>query len=318
MPSFKFVARRFSDRTFGTAFDRALTRAHRGPRGGFLFYWNRGLGDIALGLVPLFQRIRKEFPGARIEVITREELRAPFELVGVEVLHVVKDLAREERIDLARAAPDLGIEPARYAAVFDYPDPNRWLDGRRAEFPPVLRWNPRWDELVGRFPEVAAVRVVIGAHVNSETASYYGYVKDWPAESWQALIARFADANIQWLIFGNRAHTNRADRAFAAANVIDLRGRTDFAELMALIRHRCRVLVAPDSGVLTMAYYLDGPFPLDVVSLWADPRQGILLQGCPSPNARLQHVALESPGEDITKLPVENVEAALRTAISRT
>ena len=313
MPSLRFLARRFADRAFGTEFDRALGRARADSRRGFLFFWNRGLGDIALGLVPLFLRIRQEFPGARIEVITREELRAPFELVGVDALHVMQGLAREGRIDLARDAPGLGIEPDRYAAIFDYPDPNRWLEGRRAEYPPVLRWNSRWDGLAARFPEVAAGRIVIGAHVNSETARYYGYVKDWPADSWQALIGRFADARIQWVLFGNCA-----EDAISGPNVVDLRGRTTFAELMSLIRNRCRVLVAPDSGVLTMAYYLEAQFPLDVVSLWADPRQGILLQGCASPNARLHHVALQSPGEDIRKLPLEMVEAAVQAAMSRT
>src|SRR5436190_16515954 len=129
MPSLKFLARRFADRTFGTEFDRALARAHQDTRKRFLFFWNRGLGDIALGLVPLFQRIRDEFPGARIEVVTREELRAPFELAHVDALHVVKDLQREARIDFAAVAPDLGIELDRYAACFAYPDPNRWLVG---------------------------------------------------------------------------------------------------------------------------------------------------------------------------------------------
>jgi len=314
MPSLKFLARRFSDRAFGTPFDRALARAHRDARRAFLFYWNRGLGDIALGLVPLFLRIRKEFPRARIEVITREELRAAFELVGVDALHVMAGLPRESRVDLEKIALGVGVEIDRYAAVFDYPDPNRWLEGRRREFPPVLQWNARWDGLAERFTEVATDRIVMGAHVHSETARYYGYVKDWPVASWVELISRFvSEARVQWLLFGNGA-----DVPIEAANVVDLRGRTTFAELMSLIRNRCRVLVAPDSGVLTMAYYLDADFPLEVVSLWSDPRQGILLQDCPSPNPRLHHVALQGPGEDVRQLSVDDVERALRAAIART
>ena len=73
MPSLRSIARRLSDRAFGTTFDRALERARHDPRKAYLFFWNRGLGDIALGLVPLFERIRSEVPDARIAVATREE-----------------------------------------------------------------------------------------------------------------------------------------------------------------------------------------------------------------------------------------------------
>lgn len=314
MPSLKFLARRFADRAFGTAFDRTLAHVHRDARAEFLFFWNRGLGDIALGLVPLFLRIRAQVPRARIAILTREELRAPFELVGVDDLYVVPKLEREARVDIRRAAPELGLDLDRFAAIFEYPDPNRWLAGRRTEYPPALAWNPRWDTLVSRFPAISRDRIVIGAHVNSETAAYYGYVKDWPAESWRQLLPRFGEASgVQWVLFGNRA-----EPGMGGPNVLDLRGRTSFAELMSLIKNRCRVLVAPDSGVLTMAYYLDAKFPLDVISLWSDPRQGILLQGCPSPNPQLRHTALESPEEDIEKLPIDEVERALRAAIERT
>ena len=310
MPSVRFLARRFADRTFGTHFDRVMARAARDSRKRFLFFWNRGLGDIALGLVPMFLRIRREIPGARIEVVTREELRDAFSLTGIDALHVVPGLEREKRIDLAREAPVLGLPLADFTAVFDYPDPNRWLTSRRREYPPKLAWQPSWDALHERFPEVAADhRTVIVAHVSSETASFYGYPKDWPAEAWRALIAEFA-GGCQWVLVGNRA-----EPPIEGANVVDLRGRTTLPELLSLIKNRCRVLIAPDSGVLTMAYYLDAPFPLEVISLWSDPRQGILLQDCPSPNAKLRHVALQGPGEDVRKLPVDAVARALRSAL---
>lgn len=314
MPSIKFVARHFADRVFGNEFDRALAQAHKDSRRRFLFFWNRGLGDVALGLVPLFLRIRHEFPGAKIEVLTRESLRAAFELAGVDSLYVVEGLEREARIDLPRTAAALGIDLDRFAVTFGYPDPNRWLEGRRQEYPPVLAWNRRWDVLVARFPKVAADRIVIGAHVRSETADYYGYVKDWPAPSWKELIARFGEeTGVQWVLFGNSA-----EPSLDGPNVLDLRGGTSFAELMALIKNRCRVLIAPDSGILTMAYYVDAAFPIDVISLWADPRQGILLQGCPSPNPRLRHIPVYSPGEEIRNLAVDAVEKAVRAAIAPT
>jgi hypothetical protein len=305
MPSLKFLARRFSDRTFGTAFDRTMARAKGDARKRFLFFWNRGLGDIALGLVPLFLRIRKEVPGAVIEVLTREELRAAFELAGADAIHVIPGLEREARVALPRACASLGIDLEAFAAAFDYPDPNRWLDGHRGEYPPVLAWPTGWDALADRFP-VPRRRRVIAAHVNTETASYYGYVKDWPAEAWRELFRRNDGDDVQWLLVGQGART-----AYDGPNITDLRGRTSFAELMSLVRHRCTALVAPDGGVLTMSYYLAGEFPLDVVSLWSDPRQGILLQGCPSPNARLRHTPLIAPNEDLRNLSVDAVAAAI-------
>ena len=308
MPSLKFLARRLTDRTFGTAFDRGLARARSDPRNRFLFFWNRGLGDIALGLVPLFLRIRAEAPGARIEVITRDELRAPFELTAVDAIHSVPGLRREARIDIAGACESLGIDVREFAVVFDYPDPNRWLAGRRSEYPSRLAWNPAWDVLADRFATIPSKGRVIGAHVNSETARHYGYLKDWPAEAWQALFARFADlADVHWVLFGRGTEPR-----IAGERVTDLRGQTSFPELMSVIKNRCGALVAPDSGVLTMTYYLDAAFPLDVISLWSDPRQGILLQDCPSPNPLLRHTPLLSPAEDVRNLPVDAVDAALR------
>jgi hypothetical protein len=116
---------------------------------------------------------------------------------------------------------------------------------------------------------------------------------------------------VRFVLFGHAA-----DAPFGDANVVDLRGRTTFLELMSVIRNRCRVLVAPDSGVLTAAYYLDDAFPLDVISLWSDPRQGVLKQGCRSPNPMLRHVAIEGAGEDVRNIDVDTVAAALDRAIA--
>lgn len=312
MPSLTSIARRLSDRAFGTAFDRALERSRGDPRNAYLFFWNRGLGDIALGLVPLFDRILERSPAARIAVITREELRPAFALTDASEIHVLSGLTREARVSLDAACRALDLDRARFAEVFEYPDPNRWLEGRRLEHPPHLRWNPEWDALAEPLLPSAPGAVYAGAHVKSETAQYYGYRKDWPDEAWQTLFERFeADGRVRWVLLGYEPRP-----AYRGAGILDLRGRTSFPALMSLIRTRLRVLVAPDSGILTTAYYLDEPFPLDVVSLWADPRQGVLHQGCASPNARLRHTPLVSPGEDIRNLTVDSVEAAVRGALA--
>ena len=142
-------------------------RSRHERRNAFLFYWNRGMGDVALCLVPLFARIRREAPGARIAVITREELKEPFELTGIDEVHVIPGLQREARIDLSRACAALGIDFDAFGTVFDYPDPNRWLEGRRHEFPPTLSWNPQWDVHAERLLPVPRNQIVIAHRLST-------------------------------------------------------------------------------------------------------------------------------------------------------
>ncbi|MFO1311959.1 MAG: hypothetical protein U1F41_07815 [Burkholderiales bacterium] len=295
--------RALSDRVRGTAFDRILRDAAREGRHRFVFAWNRGLGDIALGLVPLFLRIREADPRARIEVVTREELAQPFELARVDAIHVVPGLTRDGRVDLAGYGD-------RDAVLLADPDPTRWLEGRRTDYPPRLAWRAEWNALASSLVADAPGMVTVGAHVASETAQYYGYVKDWPAASFRALFAR-CSPDVRFVLFGHEAR-----ESFAGPNMVDLRGKTSFLELLAVVRNRCRVLIAPDSGVLTAAYYLDDAFDLDVVSLWSDPRQGILKQGCASPNPGLRHVALRGAREDVRNLDVDTVARVLEHAIA--
>ena len=306
----KRVARALADRLRGNAFDRALARASREGVRNFVFGWNRGLGDVALGLVPLFTQIRQQCPGARITVYTRADLRQVFELTDADHICIVPGLERGKPVDFT--APGI-VPPAAAAVVFADPDPTRWLDGRRQRFAPVLHWDAQWDVLADRFVPVPDRRIVIGAHVHSETAQHYGYVKDWPAACWAELFSRYASAHdVQWVLFGAAA-----SMTFPQSNVVDLRGQTSFVEMLAVIVARCRVLLAPDSGILTAAYYLDQGAPLEIVSLWSDPRQGILKQGCPSPNRSLHHTALVGKDEDVRNLPVDRVQAALDDALSR-
>jgi len=307
----KRVGRLVADRVRGDALDRAIAGASEGAN--FVFGWNRGLGDIALGLCPLFARIRARRPAASITVFTRADLVDALHLTDADRIVAIPGLARGEPVDLDAAAARTGECIADGAVRFADPDPTRWLEGQRTEHPPVLRWDPAWD---ARADELLAARtdvVTIGAHVASETARYYGYVKDWPPAHWRALFARFADAaRVRWVLFGHAA-----DADYTQANVCDLRGRTGFLDLLAVVRTRCRLLVAPDSGVLTMAYYLAGDRPLDVISLWSDPRQGVLKQGCSSPNPRLAHTPLVGRDEDVRNLTVDAVADAVSAALAR-
>jgi ADP-heptose:LPS heptosyltransferase len=305
--------RLLAERVRGNEFERALRTARRRGSHAYVFCWNRGLGDVALGLVPLFARIRAQDADSRIIVFTRAELAEIFMLAGVDELHAVAELTRGAPIDPHAAAAQAGVVLTPSATVFADPDPTQWLDGRRQDNCPSLQWDPAWNARADRLLPADSREIVIGAHVSSETAQYYGYAKDWPASAWESLLARFpASRNVRWLLFGNTATT-----LFKQSNVDDLRGRTTLLDLLAVIRTRCRVLVAPDSGILTAAFYLAEDFPLSIVSLWSDPRQGILKQGCPSPNRGLHHKALQGRDEDVRNLPVDDVERAVAEALER-
>jgi len=302
------MIRRASDRLIGSEFERAIARCAADPRDGFLFFWNRGLGDVALALVPLFTRIRRRIPGARITVLTRAELEEPFRLTDADDIRVIANLRRDATISRQDVRSACGRDPDSFGAVFLDPDPTRWLHGERSRFPPSLRWDPKWDALADRIAPQAPGRSLVAAHVSSETASYYSYVKDWPVDRWRELLGRLAgNDGMRWVLFGHRR-----EPAFEFPHVCDLRGRTGFLELMAIAKNRCRVLVGPDSGILNTVYYLNARFPLDVVSLWSDPRQGMLAQGCPSPNPQLRHVHIVGRDEDVRNIPVDEVERALR------
>ena len=310
--SIKRLRRVVADRLYGTPFDRALALATQAGQRDFVFGWNRGLGDIALGLVPLFARIRARDTGSRITLVTRPDLADMAALAAADDVVIVAGLVRDAPLDPLREALAHGIAFRGDPVVFADADPTRWLDGQRTAFPPRLAWMPAFDARARRFAVPDEGRIVIGAHVNSETAQYYGYVKDWPAASWCELIARFPAARgVHWILFGH-ARTP----SFDFANVTDLRGQTTLLELLALVQTRCRVLLAPDSGILTAVYYLNGTQPLDVISLWSDPRQGILKQGCPSPNPSLQHHPLLGANDDVRQLGVGDVEAALAAALA--
>lgn len=303
--------RRLADRTFGTAFDRALARARPDPRRDFVFAWNQGLGDIALGLVPFFQRVRAARSDARIVVVTRADLREGFLLAGADAIVVAPGLERGDAFDLRAAAPGLGIDLARAALVLGDPDPDRWIHASRQNHPPALHWRAEWDARADPFIDPADDRVWIGVHAHSETAQYYGYRKDWPASAWPELFERIAARErVRFVLFGHRA-----DPPLEGAAVLDLRGRTSLIDLLAIVKRRCRCLVAPDSGVLTTVYYLDAAFDLTVVSLWSDPRQGILKQRCPSPNPRLVHVPLVGRDRSVETVSVDEVGATLQAAL---
>jgi hypothetical protein len=301
------------DSLVGSDFDRALRRARRSGRHRFLFGWNRGLGDVGLGLVSHFERIRREFADARIDVVTRSDLEPVFALAGVDAIHVAAGLARGARFEILDEARRLGLDPASYAGIFGNPDLRRWARTTREVIAPRLHWPERFDRLAQRFAQFDAAGPWVGVHVHSETAQFYRYTKDWPAGRWPQLFASVrARVPARFVLFGAAR-----DERIEGDGVVDLRGQTSLLELLALVRAHARAVVAPDSGILSIVYLLDMQKELDVVSLWADPRQGILKLGQPSPNTLLRHHPLLGRDEDVGNISVQEVADTLVSCLER-
>jgi hypothetical protein len=89
-------------------------------------------------------------------------------------------------------------------------------------------------------------------------------------------------------------------------------GRTSILEALSVIKNYCRILIVPEGGILSLLYYLGVTFPIMVISLWGDARQGILKQSMPSPNRSLRHIPLVWKGDDVASIAVEEVVSSVR------
>ncbi len=285
--------------------DTLLKRAAKTDKHRFLICWNRGLGDIPLGLYALTCRIRQYVPRAQITFVTRPDLCDGFKLLqGVDVV-VDPDWKRGVLFDLGKTFFNTGLCQRDFDLILEHPDPTHTLMWQLGKLVPKLQWNADWDVLCEMFGLNPKKRYV-GVHVQTETS--YAYEKNWPEDHWKALFEKIgAEQELDILLFGFAQHP-----PFTGSGIADLRGKTSLFEMLSIIKNRCCYLLAPDSGVLSIVYYLDAAFPIDIVSLWADPKQGVLKQNVPSPNPLLKHRPLIARDGDLKTLSVETVFQNLR------
>ncbi|MEN9343726.1 MAG: hypothetical protein RLZZ453_513 [Chlamydiota bacterium] len=252
-----------------------LKKAQREGKTRFLICWNRGLGDIPLGLYALTQKIFTFIPDASITFLTRPDLKEGFDLLPSVDVRVCPSWKRGEPISIPSELKGL------FDVVLEKPDPTAWLLKEQKHTIPKLMWNSAWDKEVEGF-NLDPQKTYIAVH--TETQTVYGYEKNWPCAHFEALFSHLPQEFSVILVGG--------PSSVQYPNTIDLRGKTSLKQLLALIKNHTSYLLAPDSGILSMVYYLDACFPLKVVSLWADPRQGILKHKIPSPNPKLTHFPL--------------------------
>lgn len=285
--------------------NQLLRRAKKNNHSSFLIAWNRGLGDIPLGLYAIVHQIRTYVPQASITFITRENLKDGFELLGGAATLIAPSWKRHQPINIMQTLKDLNIPAAKFNVIIEKPDPTHWVKWQRGSLTPQLNWNACWDNLYQRFKLDPQVHY-IGAHVQTETQ--YANWRNWPDSYWEELFKRtlITHPESKFLLFGFEKQP-----VFDYPNVIDLRGETSLFELLSIIKNCCKAMIVLDSGVSAMTYYLNTYFPIRFISLWGDTNMGILKQNVPSPNLGLIHIPLKGAGKDIRQISPEDVERVL-------
>ncbi len=285
-------------------FDAQLKRCAK--RGGkkILLGWNRGLGDIALGLFAMVERIREKIPDAEISFITRSNLKDGFSLLrGVRVF-VDPDLRRGECWEIPISLRKIEMDPKAFDLVIARPNPTDWVSWQRGKVTPKLEWDAAHEDLWKKF-DLPDGFIYIGVQVVVETS--YGPWRNWPLRHYEQLFSRLEQfSNVKVILFGSDEKTE-----FPHKNLIDLRGKTTLFELLSIVRHRCSQMVLPDSGILSMVYYLNLQFPIHVISLWGDPNHGILKQAVASPNLALRHTPMIGALRDLSTVTVDQMMNAL-------
>jgi ADP-heptose:LPS heptosyltransferase len=284
--------------------DSLLKKAKKAQYRRFLICWNRGLGDIPLGLYALVLRIRQMIPDAEVTFATRSDLADGFKMLEQVSVLIDSDWKRGVPFDLKETLRKSGLSCADFDLILEYPDPTRWLMWQLGKLTPKLQWKSEWDALHERFSLHEAKRY-LGVHVQTETD--YAYEKNWHIDAWKQLFQRVVfEKGVEVLLFGFVPQP-----IFDGEGIMDLRGKTSLFEMLSIIKNRCCYLVVPDSGVLSITYYIDAAYPIEIVSLWSDPKQGILKQGVSSPNPLLLHTPLIAKDKDLRHVSVDSVLSAL-------
>jgi len=279
--------------------DALLKKAQKNDTKRVLICWNRGLGDIALGLYAIILRIKTFLPKSTITFLIRKDLADGFTMLkGVDVL-IAKNWRRACSYDIEGALQENQFTRKDFDLVIEKPDPTYWVKWQLGKIVPKLSWDKNHDKKHEKFKLDA--KILVGIQVAVETK--YGLWRNWPLENYQKLFETFQDnPYVKFLLFGQQS-----DLSFPYSNLIDLRGKTTLFELLSIIKNRCDMVILPDSGILTLTYFLNEQFDLDVISFWGDPRHGILKQNVISPNKRLHHYPLIGKNKDLSTVKPDQV-----------
>lgn len=286
--------------------DRLAIRWQKEKRKKILILWNRGLGDIPLWLYGLTLQIKCIIDDCQITFLTREELKEPFMMLeGVRIL-TSNTIKRGQNVDVSFELSKLNLTLSDFDLFLEKIEPKKWLKWQRGAVTPKLRAPSFLPNLLDKFDLPSEPS--IGIHVSSETSKFYTKERNWPTESFLSLFEKISkQLSIKIILFGNQKNEE-----FQLENVIDLRGKTTYFEMLSIIKHKCFSLIAPDSGVLCSIYYLDLDFPIHIISLWGNPDQGVLRQKVKSPNKQLVHIPLIGKNKEVKNIEVDQIIAIIK------
>jgi ADP-heptose:LPS heptosyltransferase len=269
-----------------------------------LFLWNRGLGDIPLWLYGMFLQIKNVYPQAQLFVLTRKDLQEGFAMLqNVKVLGS-QTMQRGLAVDLDKQLAQFQLRQDDFDVVIEKIEPKAWIKWQRKWVVPKLSWPGDVEDVAWKFG-LDLGKKYLGVHLSTETGQFYADEKNWPLENFLQVF-QLQSPDIPIVLFGHNKQGS------FGPNILDLRGQTTLFEMLTIVKNFCRGLLAPDSGVLCMVYYLACDFPLTIVSLWGNPRVGILKQGVASPNRYLRHIPLLGKQRQVKNITVDKVIKALQ------
>ena len=263
-----------------------------------LIVWNRGLGDIPLGLYAIIKIIKQTNPTSQITFITRKNLKEGFDLLKEDIKVIIENnWKRHQKSNIKKALYNNNLSFSNFDIILRKPNPTYWSKWQLKKLTPKLYLPKNLENPI----QLASTYTYIG--VQPLVESQHSYWRDWPLQYWSRLFKKLEKyTNIKIILFGYNKNI-----LFFNKNIIDLRGKTSLGSLFETIK-KCKILILPDSGILSILYYITNPIPINVVSLWADSNQGILKQGVKSPNKLLNHFPIISKKTtDITDIKPEDI-----------
>lgn len=281
--------------------DRMLKKAKQKNKKHFLFAWNRGLGDIPLSLFGMVERTKELFPDAEISFIIRENLKEGFLMLdGLKEVIIAPKWKRHAPYDVKQTLKELNIDEKQFDHIIEWPDPEYWVKWQKGKLIPKLKWQSSFDALCDRF-NLDKKSYFIG--VQPFVESGYNLWRDLPFTFWEEVFNKLtAHKNVKILLLGFDKKP-----CFNNKKIVDLRGETSVLEALSIIKNRCSTMILPDSGILTMLYYINASFPMKIVSLWGTNKLGVVGQKVPSPNPQLQHFPIVREDRNLQNISPQEI-----------
>jgi GTP:adenosylcobinamide-phosphate guanylyltransferase len=242
--------------------------------------WNRGLGDLPLGLFALRQTLEEAIADVEVHFVSRAGLQEGFSfLAPSDRVWIASDWERGRPYDVQKTLAVLGLQLTPSDRLLCWPDPTSWVRWQIGTLIPKLSWP-----LLVQADSLLHDETIHWIGLQPDVETEHGPWRQWPKERWEELMARLEKiSGVRVALFGQKP----SPLSYQVQGS-DLRGQTSLYTLLKTIEQSVAALVLPDSGILSMLYYLGHQYPLRLISLWAD-RQGVLKQNVPSPNRRLIH-----------------------------